>query len=463
MNELKQSVNALVDVVIKNGRLVLETGVVEGALSIANGKIVGITTNDTAPQAQREIDARGMAVMPGLVDPHSHIWEPTHYPEREDYLTGSRAAASGGITTMIEMPLSVPPVTDRSAFRFKEEIVEGKTVVDVAFWGALTEKSTGHYDELNDCGCVAYKVFIPYASPDYPHTPDYALLKSMEEISQFNGLVGVHAENADILFNRQKEFEEKGLFNGKAHEQARPEIAEVEAISRVILFAEHTGCRLHICHLSTVKARQLILDARKRGVDVTVETCPHYLVLDTEDLEKHHGFAKCNPPLRSPDNKEQLWDMVKAGEFDMIGTDHTPYTDEDRLQHGENIWKMPPGIGGMDLMLPLMLDEGYHRRGVSLERLAEMMATNPAKRFDLPHKGSLKLGNDADVVLVDLDAEWTYSWKNSFAKAQCTRSPFEGRRLKGRVDQTLVRGETVFRHGEVLVEPGYGKLNLRTV
>ncbi|MET4695340.1 allantoinase AllB [Endozoicomonas lisbonensis] len=453
--------NPTVDVVVRNGQLVLENGVVSGAIAIRDGKIVGITDNDCAPPASEVIDAAGQVIMPGLVDPHSHIWEPTHYPEREDYLSGSQLAASGGITTMIEMPLSVPPVSDAAAFRFKEEIVSSKSVVDVAFWGALIEKSTGHYKELNDCGCVAYKVFIPYASPDYPHSPDYALLKAMEEISRFNGLVGVHAENADILFNRQKEFEEKGIFNGSAHEQARPEIAEVEAISRVILFAEHTGCRLHICHLSTVKARQLIADARKRGVDVTVETCPHYLVLDTDDLEKHHGFAKCNPPLRSPENKEQLWDMLKAGEFDMIGTDHTPYTDNDRLQHGDNIWKMPPGIGGMDLMLPLMLDEGYHKRGVSLETLAQLLATNPARRFDLPHKGSIKLGNDADLVLVNPEAEWTYSWKASYAKAKCTRSPFEGRKMKGRVEQTLVRGKTVYRNREILVEPGFGQLNLR--
>ncbi|WP_345197419.1 allantoinase AllB [Kistimonas scapharcae] len=450
-----------VDTVIKHGQLVLETGVVHGAIALKDGKIVAITTNESAPDARREIDATGLVVMPGMVDPHAHIWEPTHYPEREDYLTGTQAAAAGGITTLIEMPLSVPPVTNREAFEYKREIVEKKTVVDVAFWGALTEKSTGHYEELNDCGCVAYKVFIPYASPDYPHTPDYALLKSMEEISRFGGLVGVHAENADILFNRQKEFEEKGIFNGTAHEQARPEIAEVEAISRVILFAEHTGCRLHICHLSTIKARALIKQARARGVDVTVETCPHYLVLDTMDLEEHGGFAKCNPPLRSPENRELLWEMLKAGEFDMIGTDHTPYTDEDRLKHGDNIWKMPPGIGGMDLMLPLMLDEGYHKRGVSLEQLAKLMATQPARRFDLPHKGALNLGNDADIVLVDLDAEWTYTWANSYAKAKCIHSPYEGKRLKGKVVETLVRGNTVYRQGEVLAKPGSGHLNTR--
>ena len=273
--------------------------------------------------------------------------------------------------------------------------------------------------------------------------------------------MGVHAENADILYHRQKEFEDKGIFNGAAHEQARPEIAELEAVSRVILFAEHTGCRLHICHLSTAKARTLIKQARERGVDVTVETCPHYLVLDTNDLEKHGGFAKCNPPLRSPENKELLWDMLKCGEFDMIGTDHTPYTDEDRLKHGENIWKMPPGIGGMDLMVPLMISEGYHKHGVGLEQLAKLLATNPAQRFSLPHKGSIQLGNDADLILVDLEKEWTYTWEDSYAKAKCTRSPYEGMSLKGKVMETIIRGETVYRNGEIMVEAGFGRLNLK--
>lgn len=449
------------DLVITNARMVLEDDIVFGALAVRDGKIIAITDNDSAPESEQLVDAQGLVLMPGAVDPHSHIWEPTHFPEREDYLTGSQTAAAGGITTMIEMPLSVPPVTDKAAFDFKAEVVKRKSVVDVAFWGALTEKSTGNYQALNDAGCVAYKVFIPYASPDYPHTPDYALLKAMEEISAFNGLVGVHAENADIVFNGQKAFEEQGIFNGAAHAQARPEIAEIEAVSRMMLFAEYTGCRLHICHLSTAKARTVIQQAKARGVDVTVETCPHYLVLDTEDLEKHGGFAKCNPPLRSATNKVQLWEMIKAGEFDMIGTDHTPYTDKDRLQHGQNIWKMPPGIGGMDLMVPLMISEGYHKHQVPLTTLAKLLATNAAKRFDLPHKGAIKLGNDADFVLLDLDHQWNYSWKNSYAKAQCTRSPYEGLSIKGKVMETFVRGKRVYKNGEILTEGGFGQLHLR--
>ena len=448
-----------VDLLIKNAKVVLENRVTDAAVAVKDERIVAIADQQMEFDAKQVIDAQGRYLMPGAVDPHAHIWEPTNYPEREDWFTGTQAAAAGGVTTLVEMPLSVPPVTDPASFNSKDQLINSKSIVDYALWGALCKHSVGNFEQLHECGCTAYKGFTPFASPDYPHVEDYDLLQAMAQIKQFDGLVGIHAENADIVDKAQKYYSEHGPFNGATHNIARPEIAEIEAIQRVLLFAKETGVRIHICHVSTAKAWQMVERAKQDGVRVTIETCPHYLVMDTDDLDQHGGFAKCNPPLRTPENREQLWQMVLDGRIDMIGTDHTPYTDQDRLQHGEDIFKMPPGIGGMDLMVPLMLDEGVNKRGLSMERLAKLLSTNPAKVMGLyPQKGVIAVGSDADFALVDLNKPWTYSYQTSYAKAKCENNPYEGRKLQARVEMTFVRGRCVFDGKDAIEDAGYGQL-----
>lgn len=442
------------DLIIKNGIIVLEDECVSGSIYVRDEKIVCISGCDMEAEADEIIDAAGKYVLPGGVDCHSHIWEPTAYDYREDFYTGSCTAASGGITTMIEMPLSVPPVTDRESFENRLKFAE-KSILDYALWGAFIGASLDNIEELNNLGCVGFKGFLSKASPEYPSVDDYMLLKGMEKISRVGSLAGVHAENSTIIEGYEKEFKKSGLNSGKHHELAHPEISEIQAIQKALLFSEETGCRLHICHLSTHRAMDMIEESKRKGVKVTVETCPHYLTLTVDDLEAKGGYAKCNPPLRSKENMDKLWELLKSGKIDCIGTDHTIYTDEDRSRYGDDIWSMPPGIGASDLFIPLMTEEGFIKRGMDMTQIARLTATSPAKIFGLyPKKGTIKVNSDADLVIVDTNAEWTYEGQKSFSKSKCKNGPYEGRKVRVSVNRTILRGTTVYNNGEIVVKGG---------
>lgn len=450
------TVTPTLDLLVRGSRIVFENGMYPGCIGVKDGRIVLTGERDLPCTAVREIDAGDDVVFPGVVDPHVHYKDPGPGNFREDYFSGSKQAAAGGVTTAVEMPLSVPMVTDAATFDIKLAVAEKASVVDFALWGGLNKFAEGHYLEMHAKGCVSYKVFLS-TDPDSPRIGDYDLLEAMKVIAGFDGLVGVHAENADITDRLIERFRAENRNDGPAHMESRPDIAELEALQRILLFAQHTGCRLHVCHLSTAKARGLLQWHRSLGTPFTVETVPAYLTLDVRDLARCGAHAKCNPPVRSPENREALWDMLLAGEIDMIGSDHCPYVDADRTK--DSFWDVPPGLSGIDLMLPLLIDEGVHRRGLSFTRLAELLAAAPAKRFGLyPQKGALRTGADADMVFVDPDATWTWTWENNLGKSQSRHTPFEGRSLKGKVRRTLVRGNTVYEDGKILVQPGYGKL-----
>ncbi len=452
------SCNQRMDLTINGGSLVLESGTIKGNLAIKNGRIAAITAPEVRLPSEHERDASNLMVFPGVVDPHVHFKEPGPGRAREDFNSGTRQAAAGGVTTTVEMPLSQPLVTTREAFLHKYEIAKPQVVTDYALWGLLPADDLERIEELVECGSVAFKTFLS-TDPDAPKLTDYRLLEAMKIIKKHNRFIGFHAENADIIDSTGEAMEKAGISGGLAHLQSRPDIAEIEAISRIALFAEETGCDIHICHLSSARARDVIRHARSRGVSMTVETLPSYLVLDDTDLDRWGVFAKCNPPIRSKQNQEALWDMLLKGEINMLGSDHCPYTDEDRLKHNGDIWKVPPGLPGIELMLPLMLDAGLNKRGMKPEQIARLMSTNPANRFGLGfRKGTLRVGMDADVVLADPNHEWVYEGSKSLGKQKSSLTPWEGKELKGQVIETIVRGTSVFREGEILVAPGSGEL-----
>ena len=445
------------DTVITGGTVVLPTGAIPATIGIRGGKIAGIFNPDIRLNADENVSAIGSTIFPGLVDPHVHLWEPGHLNYREDYQHGSAAAAAGGVTTMIEMPLSIPPVKDSESFELKKGIALQKSVVDFALWGALIPASLKHLEEMHELGCVAFKAFMSYANDEYPHTPDHYLLEAMKMVANFDGLIGVHAENADVVAYASEKLEEAGVMEPEAYSEGRPPIAELDAMQRAILFAKHAESRLHIVHMSVAEGGEMVKEAKEKGVRVSNETCPHYLVFDKSELNKRGAFAKCNPPLRSRENVEQLWEQLIKGNIDCIGSDHGPYTDEEKLQF-DNIWKAPPGFGGLELILPIMISEGFHKRGMSLETIANLTSTNAAAIFRLaPQKGVIQIGTEADFAIVDLNAEWTYHGKQSLSKTKTENSIYEGMNLKGKVVSTMVRGKTVFHDGKVVSPAGFGQ------
>jgi allantoinase len=449
-----------VDRVVKNGLVVLESGTARVSIGITGGRIAALVDADEHLSARHEeIDARAMLVLPGVVEPHCHFWDPGP-TDREDWFTGTCSAAAGGVTTCIEMPLSLPPTVDEDSFRLKQERASTQAVVDYALWGGIVPDSASdlemRLEAMDGLGAVAYKVFMCWSAREFPPVDDGLLLASLRALSARGGLLGLHAENDAIIKHQEHVLRGMGRRDPQSHVESRPEIAEIEAVSRAICLAEATGARIYIVHTSTAEAVDLMAVARSRGVAVATETAPQYLVLDSEELDRRGPFAKCSPPLRSRANVNRLWDRVLAGKVDAIGSDHAPFTFAEKEAGAEDIWLAPNGLTGIQSMLPLIYSEGVHRRGLDLNHLARLLATNAAQIFGLyPTKGAIRVGSDADLVLLDPDRDWR--WDDAALLSKNRWSPYHGLPLRGMVMRTLLRGETVFQDGTVTGAAGVGR------
>ncbi len=441
----------------QGGRIVLPEQVLEGTLLVCGEKITGLLdAGAEVPADYERVDVSGRVLLPGLIDTHVHMWDPSPLNYREDWVHGSRCAAAGGITTIADMPLSVPPVVDEAGFQLKLHVAQRASCVDFAFWGGLTPDCVDQMAALDRLGCVAYKGFMSFANPDYPQITDGYLIKGMRSAAGLDALIGVHAENAEAADFGSRAMAESGCTDEAMHDDARPWWVELEAIQRAVLFARSTGAKLYICHMTIEQGAAFLRQAKCDGAEVYVETCPHYLLFDKTVLREKGAYAKCNPPLRSRENVEKLWGYVLDGTIDTIGSDHGPYADEEKKRQG-NFFLEYSGFGGFDAMLPGLITEGVHRRGLSLPRLAALTAGNAAKIMGLSHrKGSLMPGCDADIVVVDMDEEWIFDGEKSLSKTKSVHNIYHGAHMKGRVKQTWVRGRPVYRDGEILVEEGYG-------
>ncbi len=450
-----------VDTVIAGGRVVTGNGVIEGSVGIRDGRIAclaeGAHPGDlTAPEV---IDARGRWVLPGLIEPHCHFWDPgpTH---REDWSTGTAAAAAGGITTVIEMPLSDPPTVDAAAFTLKLNRAAAQARVDWALWGGIVPESAGdlerRLDDMDALGAVAYKAFMCWSAREFPPVDDGVLATALSKLGQRQGLLAVHAENDAIIRFAEARLRESGRRDPAAYLASRPPQAELEAIERAMMLARVAGAPLYIVHMTLAEGARRIRAAREGGQVVFVETAPQYLALDEEAVLRQGPYAKCAPPLRSRANVEALWTAVLDGTVDTIGSDHAPFTREEKDAGAADIWEAPNGLSGIQTMLPVLLTEGVHRRAMSMERLCELTSTHAARIFGLyPRKGVIWPGSDADLVIVDLDRTWQVSGDLLFTKQAF--SPYDGMVMHGGVERTILRGRTVARGGTVLAEPGSGR------
>lgn len=450
-----------VDLYLKNGRVITETGEEFQGVAIQDGKIEALVPGDTHVTAHKEIDLHGNLVLPGLVDDHVHFNEPgrEHW---EGYTTGSMAAAAGGITTVMEMPLNAtPPTINLRHMQGKLTAVRDKAVVDYALWGGLVDNNVADLDDLHAAGVIGFKGFMSASGVDFARIDDDVLYAGLRKVRDLGNLVAVHAENEWVTALLGQELRDAGRTDRAAWTESRPPATELEALQRAIYWAGVTGGRLHVVHTTIAAGMRAAQAARAAGANVTVETCPHYLTFDAADFVRIGPAAKCAPPLRARDEVEALWQCVLDGLVDTIASDHSPCPWADKAPGMENIWKAWGGISGVQSLLPALLTEGVHKRGLALPDLVRMTAGNPARIFGLyPRKGSLLPGADADLVVVDPDAEWELTVDDLFYKNK--HSAYVGRRFKGRVVQTLVRGQTVYAEGRIWVAPGYGQFVRRS-
>jgi allantoinase len=441
---------------VAGGTVATDYGVFPADLLIEGELVASIADPGSSDSADEVIDATGLIVMPGAIDPHAHFEDPGH-TEREDFTTGTMAAAAGGITTVIEHPLTYPPVTTAALYREKREMAKEKVVVDFGLWGALTAPSLPEIREQWREGAMGFKAFMPFSEPAYPHVTDAEFLAGMHEVAAVEGLVLVHAENDSLLQAGLARMQDEGRCDPMAHHESRPPFIEEEAVHRALFLAAHAGVRIQIVHVSSPVSAKLVRQAKDEGRPASMEICPHHLLLDLDDLVRLGPYGRCAPALRDRPLVEELWRFVLDGTADSLVSDHCAYTLEEKEPGWEDIFAAPLGCQVMQETVPLVLDEAFHRRGMRLDAFVRFASTNAARIVGLyPRKGSLLPGANADVVLVDLDAEWTVDAKaQQFSKNPW--SPFEGRKARSKIVRTLVRGDSVYAEGEILAEPGFGK------
>ena len=449
------------EIYLKNARVVTEEEIFVGGVVIADEKIVEVVHGNRPAAAATEIDLDGKILMPGVVDGHVHFNEPGR-EEWEGYYTGTMAAAAGGTTTILEMPLnSTPPTINRKELARKRAVVESQAVIDYAQWGGFVNNNLADLADLHADGVIGFKAFASNSGVDFARVDDDMLYAGLVEMAALGNLIGLHAENEYVTDYLGGKMREAGRTDRASWHESRPPSTELEAVQRACYWAKVTGGNLHIVHVSIADGIKTIAEFKRNGANVTSETCPHYLFFDHSDFERIGPAAKCAPPIRSKEDKEALWDCVRTGLVDIIGSDHSPCTWAEKEKGMDNIWKAWGGISGVQTMLPVMISEGIHKRGLSWMALVKMLCGNPARRFGLyPQKGGIWPGADADLVVIDPDRQWTLTSDQLFYKNK--HSAYVGYSFKGAVENTFVRGQKVYQDGKILVKPGSGKLQRRT-
>ncbi|HEV2695847.1 MAG TPA: allantoinase [Verrucomicrobiae bacterium] len=434
------------DLIIRNGTLISPEGEKKADVAVSDGKITAISGGT----AREEIDATGLHVFPGVIDSHVHFNEPGR-ADWEGVATGSSALAAGGGTLFFDMPLNAhPPTCDTSSFDAKRIACEDQSITDFALWGGLVPDNLHALKHLSERGVIGFKAFMSNSGIEDFQCVDNATLKQgMQRVAELGKLVAVHAESDLITTQLATKALAEDKISIRDYLNSRPIHAELEAIHRAIEMSRETKCALHIVHVSSGAGVALIASAQAQGVDVTCETCPHYLVLTEDDVEKLGAVAKCAPPLRKKPAQDVLWRYLENGFVSTVGSDHSP-SPPDMKRH-YNFFKVWGGISGVQHTLPLLLTEGRVNRGIALPFISDLLSANVARRFKIPNKGKIKVGFDADFALVDLKQSFAVAKEDLLYRHQ--QSPYIGRALTGRVVQTILRGKTIYKDGKVVSTP----------
>lgn len=453
-----------VDMVVKGGRIVRADGAFEAGIAIQDGRIVGILEDALLPEARQVVDARGKIVMAGVVDPHVHVREPGHV-EREDWITCTRAAAAGGVTTILDMPNNVPPVNSARTWLAKLELAQQKAIVDFALFGGAGDTNIDKLAEQAEAGAVGFKSFLwPY--PDRPDefggisiSNDDAFLDACETIADLGLVLTVHAQSKPIVDHYTKKLLGGDLSDPLLHGVSKPVLAETEANSRSVLFAMETGVKLNIAHISAGTAAAPLRTARQKGhANITGETCPRYLLLTEERLKEIGPYGKVNPPIRSQREQDKLWGCVFDGTITTLGSDHTPHLPEHKEPGWQNILVAQDGSPAIQPGLAAMLT-AVNRGQIGLPLLTQLMSENVARLYGLyPQKGVIQVGSDADLVVVDMGKEMTIDRHRLYTKQRDVARLFDGWHAVGMPVMTIVRGRVVMDDGEITEQPGYGRL-----
>jgi len=446
------------DTLITDGTVVTATDTVRADVAIDDGEIAAILASGDDVDAETVIDATGKHVLPGGVDPHVHMMDPGD-TDREDFPTGTAAAAAGGITTVGEHHRTDPTVLTADILGDKRDYLKDRACVD---FGLLAGGHPDNIDEiaaLEDAGTFAYKSFTCEVH-GVPALKSADMHDLYEEIKRVGGISMVHPEDELMLNRNEERIKAEGRTDGSVIPEWRSKDAEQVAVSTTLQIAKQTGVPFWFAHLSHPELVDQVNHAKAQGVEVYAETCPQYFYLTREDVEEDAPYTMFTPPAREEADRVEMWERLANGEIDMVNADHAPSTLDQKAAGEDDVFDAPFGIPGVETVLPLLLN-GVSEGKVSLERIVEVFATNPAKILDLyPRKGALWPGSDADLVIVDMERERTLRDEDVVAK--CGWTPFDGLTIQGVPETTLVRGTPVVQDNEVVGEPGYGEFVPRT-
>jgi allantoinase len=450
------SAPAAPELAVTSERVATATGTRPAAVLIRGGTIIDVVDRAAVPPGCPVLDAGPLVVMPGIVDSHVHVNEPGR-TEWEGFETATRAAAAGGVTTIVDMPLnSVPATTTLAALEAKLEAARGRLSVDCGFWGGVVPGNTRELDALVDAGAAGFKCFlVPSGVDEFPHVGECDLREALPVLAARGVPLLVHAE---LAVTEPEASGDPRRYAG--YLASRPREWENEAVRLLVRLCRETGARVHVVHLSSSDALPLLAEARRQGLPMTVETCPHYLTFDAEAVPDGRTEFKCSPPIREHENRERLWTALRERVIDMVVSDHSPCTPALKEQRSGDFMKAWGGISSLQLGLPAVWTEA-RGRGFGLDDVVRWMCEQPARLAGLSgRKGRLEAGCDADLIVFDPDAELVVTEKAVKHRHQLT--PYLGRRLTGVVRTTLLRGTVVYDSGEVSpgrhghpLSPGY--------
>ncbi len=430
----------MVDLVINGGTIVSPDAQYRASIAIKDGLIHAIGAPEAMPQARQTLDARGLHILPGAIDVHVHFRDPG-YPQKEDFASGTAAAAFGGVTTVFDMPNTLPTIGTPEALAAKHEIAGAKAYVDYGLYAVLGEDSIEHVPALIEGGIIGFKLYMGNTFGRIPSPSTGAMLEAFEVVAPTGKRISLHAETNSIMERRESRLRAAGRTEPIAHLAARPAVVAVEAVARAAILAEWTGARIHVLHISSAAELRPLAEAKARGVEITGETCPHYLLLSETDYEKFGGIIRVNPPVREAPNRQPLWDALMDGTVDMIATDHAPHTPEEKTRN--DIWTVDCGFPGVETQMPLMLTE-INRGRATVQDYVRWSAEAPAKVWGLyPRKGTLTVGSDADIAIVDLNKSWTID--DAAIQSRSKISPWQGYQVTALPIHTIVRGRFVMK------------------
>jgi dihydroorotase len=440
-----------VDTVLVNAKVYTSQGIVEAGLAIDQGRIVKVAKETNLPQASIRLDMKWCLVLPGLIDSHVHLRD-QQLSYREDFTSGTAAAAAGGVTTVVDMPNNRPITMSTRALQERAQLAEKRALVNIAFNSAFPSR-TEEIRHIVSEGAVGFKLYLLQQIGGINIDDENALQEAFNTTAKTRVPIAVHAEDRPTLEEAEKSVRAMGLNDAKGFLKAHPARAEVKAIQHVANLAKNSGAHVHICHVASRAGLDAALKARKVGLSITCEVTPHHLHLTSQSIKKYGNIALMLPPLRTEADTEALWKAVQKGLIDTVASDHAPHSIEEK--QAQFIWDVKPGIAGLETMLPLMLNMVNCGR-LTVRQMVQLMSERPAEIFHLRGRGSLTKGFIADITVVDINMKHRIDASRFHSKAKF--SPFDGWKVKGKPVKTFVNGRLVMEEGEIVATPATGRI-----